>query len=505
MRITNNIIMRNSMTNIGGTKNAVNTTNTQMTTQKKISRPSEDPVIAIRSLRLSTELSKVNQYYERNIPDARSWMEVTETALINMKDLVTEMRTKAVYGSTDTLTQDDRNTILKELESLQDQIYMEGNSDYAGRTVFTGFRTNKDLVFTEDETQTKYSIDEKFSLVDSMDEKKYYTGDVKVPNTPADVLANDISDTLESSYNRVRLAYGKIDSITEAKITVDGADTAQVITEYDSEEDWAANSTPAEKKLGPNDIIFIKETGEFIFGDDIASTFKSAKAEFSVTYEKTGFDKGQLKPEYYFDCVDKTDPVEANHIEYKKYNDDGEELGYDIDYTVASNQTLTVNLEASDVFNNDIQRDIGEMVTAVKSSINAHEKLEKLKSMKEEAQYAGSQYQEKLTEWIDAAQKEADYADKNLQTLFEKEIGNADKYIGQMTLAITRVGCTQEQLTLTEKRMQEQQETVQDLQARNDDMDLSDIILKYTAAYTAYQASLQAGSKVGQLSLLNYL
>lgn len=505
MRITNNIIMRNSMTNIGGTKGAVNTTNTQMTTQKKINRPSEDPVIAIRSLRLSTELSKVNQYYERNIPDARSWMEVSETAISNMKDLVTDMRTRAVYGSTDTLTQDDRNTILNELESLQQQIYLEGNSDYAGRSVFTGFRTNKDLIFTSDETETKYSIDEKFNLVSALEEKRYYSGDVKVPNTKDAVLNNDISDTIESNYNRVRLAYGSTDDISSVKYTTDGGESYTNITPttYESEKEWEA--VTGKKELGEDDVIYIKETGEFIFGENIAKNLKSANAELEVTYEKTGFEKGQLKPEYYFNCTDISDSDPANHIVYEKYDENGEELGYDINYTVAANQTLTVNLEASDIFNNDIQRDMGDMISAVKTSMNAHDKLDKLKSMKEEAQYAGQDYQDKLSEWIDAAQKEADYADKNLQQLFETEIGKADQYLEKMTLAITRIGCSQEQLTLTEKRMQDQQESVQELQARNDDMDLSEIIMKYTAAYTAYQASLQAGSKVGQMSLLNYL
>ena len=41
-----------------------------MTSQKKISRPSDDPVIAIRALRLRSSLSQINQYYEKNIPDA---------------------------------------------------------------------------------------------------------------------------------------------------------------------------------------------------------------------------------------------------------------------------------------------------------------------------------------------------------------------------------------------------------------------------------------------------
>ena len=35
--------------------------------------------------------------------------------------------------------------------------------------------------------------------------------------------------------------------------------------------------------------------------------------------------------------------------------------------------------------------------------------------------------------------------------------------------------------------------------------DLSEIIIDYTSAYTAYQASLQAAAKINQTTLLNYI
>ena len=57
MRITNNIILHNTTSNINGNKVNVNNLNNQMTSQKKIQRPSENPVIAVRSLRLRTTLS----------------------------------------------------------------------------------------------------------------------------------------------------------------------------------------------------------------------------------------------------------------------------------------------------------------------------------------------------------------------------------------------------------------------------------------------------------------
>ena len=56
MRVTNNMIMSNTKININGNKTNVNTLNNQMTSQKKISRPSDDPVIAIRALRLRSKM-----------------------------------------------------------------------------------------------------------------------------------------------------------------------------------------------------------------------------------------------------------------------------------------------------------------------------------------------------------------------------------------------------------------------------------------------------------------
>ena len=57
MRVTNNMMLRNTTSNINNNKYSVNSLNNQMSSQKKISRPSEDPVVAIRALRLRSNLS----------------------------------------------------------------------------------------------------------------------------------------------------------------------------------------------------------------------------------------------------------------------------------------------------------------------------------------------------------------------------------------------------------------------------------------------------------------
>ena len=69
----------------------MDTLDTQLNTTKKIQRPSEDPVVAIRALRLRSTYSEISQYLEKNVPDARSIMETTNDALDSINKVLTEV------------------------------------------------------------------------------------------------------------------------------------------------------------------------------------------------------------------------------------------------------------------------------------------------------------------------------------------------------------------------------------------------------------------------------
>lgn len=529
MRITNNMMLHNTSNNINGNKVNVDSLNNQMSSQKNIQRPSEDPVIAIRALRFRSTLSEIDQYYENNIPDAESWMDVTETALINMKTLLTDIRSQCVYGANDPLTADDRKTILTQLEKLRDQVYSEGNADYAGRTVFTGYRTNQKLTFMEDDQNTSYNITQSFDYKD-IDEHRYYSDEVTLPTTEAEVRDVDkISNPREAIFDRIRLSYGEIDGITgtdgagNAVTAENNGDTAVIsysytdangvvqtdgalnVTVYDTPADWAAASANNEYEVDETagaSAVFIKETGELILGEKASSTLRSGKASFDLNYTKTGFDKGELRPEYYYNCTDITDP--ANPVEFVKYKD-GKEIYQDINYIVAANQTLTVNTAANHVFDASVARDVDELIEAVRYAQEANAKVEEIEKMQKMEEYASDDCQAALEDWLVAAKKEADYADDNMQKLYNTYQGNFDKYLEQVNLALTDIGSKGVSLDLIKNRMENQQTTIETLKSTNEDRELSDIIIDYTAAYNAYQASLQAASKINQNTLLNYI
>lgn len=534
MRITNNMMINNTSANINGNKINVNTLNSQMSSQKKIQRPSDDPVIAIRALRLRSSLSQINQYYEKNIPDAQTWLEVSETALKNMNKILTDIRTQCVNGTNSYLTADDRNTILNNLTALKTQIYDEGNADNAGRTVFTGFKTNSQLTFMSDEADTSYRISQNFTYAD-IEEYRYYSGSVEVPRTADEIQATDnICEIGESDYERIRMAYDGIGSVESlsysygtAKVTFDAASAvdngdgsmtysavdqdgnavtdangnAITMTVYENENTWEDANADGIKTVGDNELVFIKESGDLILGKEISTQLKSDRVSFQVDYQKTGFDKGELRPEYYYNCTDVTDP--ANPIEYTRYDADGKKTYEDINYTVAVNQTLKVNMQADEIFDMSIYQDVVELTNAVEAAISAHDKVDKLTEMQKESQY--SDYKDQIQKWLDAAQKEADYADDNLTKLYNAGIGKFDQYIEDLNVAYTELGARGDQLEMTEARISSQQLTVEQLKSSNEDKELSDIIIEYTAAYNAYQASLMAASKIEKQTLLDYI
>ena len=511
MRVTNNMITGNTKNNINSNKVFVDKYNTQMTTQKKISRPSDDPVVAIRSLRMQTTLSHINQYLDNNIADVNSWLKVTDTALGNMTSILTDLRTQCVNGSTDTLTQDDRNIILKQLRAMADQVYSEGNADYAGRTVFTGYRTSSQLTFKTDEKDTVYNIDQTFSYEDLKDHR-YYFGETEIP-ADADSTCNAQIGT--NTYSRIRLAYDGTDSLDNFSYTAggttttmgtvsasdvaDGIDPAGKIVVYDNEEQWYEMTKNGEdaKTLGDNDVIFIKDTGELVMGKDMAHSLSKSKAEINVSYTKTGFDAGEARPEYYYDCKMQTPDMDAP-VTYTKENQQ-------INYTVSNGITIPANTQASEVLDTSIGRDVAEMIDIVTASISAHEKIAKIETMMSRDQYADAESQAKLQTYLDSAKKEADYADDNLKKTYKQYISNFDDYLEKVSLAQSNVGSMQKRLELTENRMKNQQTTVEELKSNNEDRDISDVIIDYYASYNAYTASLTAAAKVGKQTLLDYL
>ncbi len=72
------MISNSAKNHIANAKNKLLKYGEQYTSQQKIQRPSDDPTVAVRSLKLRTTYSQVTQYVEKNVQDALNWMDMTE-------------------------------------------------------------------------------------------------------------------------------------------------------------------------------------------------------------------------------------------------------------------------------------------------------------------------------------------------------------------------------------------------------------------------------------------
>ena len=217
MRITNKIMQNNSLYNINNNKVAEDQLNTMMATGKKITRPSDDPVIAIRALRLRSNVTQLSQYYEKNAKDAESWLDVTSDALSTMTSVLTDSVKQATKGANKDLTLDDLDIIVTQLDALAKEYYSTGNADYAGRYIFTGFRTETPLTFQKRTSADYTDINDEFNstAIDTssrvLNKYKLDSSDILSSNAGNVVYEHDIK---ECTLGRIRLSYDNLNYIS---------------------------------------------------------------------------------------------------------------------------------------------------------------------------------------------------------------------------------------------------------------------------------------------------
>ncbi|MBQ8955623.1 MAG: hypothetical protein IJ075_01495, partial [Lachnospiraceae bacterium] len=221
MRITNKMMSGNSLSNINTNKEYLDKLNNQMATEKKITRPSDDPIIAIRALRLRSNLSEITQYYGANVPDAQAWVSVTQSAISSTKEMLSSLKSYADQGANGTNTASDREKIYENMNAFKKQIYSNGNATNAGRSVFTGYRTGESLTFAKDTEAYYRDIKDGFNA-SAITKASYTENEISMdeintietggtwtdPTTEQDVQENEVY-RLRLSYDDVELDAGK--------------------------------------------------------------------------------------------------------------------------------------------------------------------------------------------------------------------------------------------------------------------------------------------------------
>lgn len=514
MRMTNKIMQNNSLYNINNNKVLQDQLSTQMSTQKKLTRPSDDPVIAIRALRLRTSVSEISQFYEKNAPDAKSWLKVTEDALGTGATVLTDLVKQATKAANKDLSTDDLNIILEQMKNLKNEFYSTGNVDYAGRYVFTGYRTDTTLSFTEEvedmNPQPVYKITEQLTISDFDSINHTVSGEINdiTQNNYNNGNYNDVKaqNVTNGDIYRIRLAY---DELVEGVPTITDAEGNALVTVTAATTDDAYTEIATANANGETKVIFSPKTGEILFSDKAYAAFEGAvtpETEIRITYSKDSWEKGDLRPEHFFACSATTqdDAGKDQTINYNQEYLQGKEESQIIEYDVGYNQTIRVNTTAREAFTHDLDRDIDDLEVAMASLTEITGTVEALKKVKEGMTEEDPNY-DLIRNQLDAANKAYDYVRESVHELFESTITRMQTHLDDTNIAVTDNGTRSSRLELVSNRLMEQKTTFRTLQSENEDVDITEVAIQLTSTELTYESALMATGKIMQTSLMNYI
>ncbi|MEL4027616.1 flagellar hook-associated protein FlgL [Caldifermentibacillus hisashii] len=142
MRVTQSMLSNNMLRNLSNNYNKMGKLQDQLTTQKRITRPSDDPVVAMLGLGYRDSLNKVQQY-SRNISEATNWLDSTDDAISQGVKVLQRIRELTVQASNGTYEEGQRGAIAVEVDQLKKQLETIAQTQVGGKYIFNGENTNK--------------------------------------------------------------------------------------------------------------------------------------------------------------------------------------------------------------------------------------------------------------------------------------------------------------------------------------------------------------------------
>lgn len=141
VRVTQSMINTQLLTNLNNNLKRLDNMQNQLSTGRRINQPSDDPVGISFSMRYRTELES-NDQYQRNTNDAQSWLDYNDTVLGQAGDMIQRARELTVQAANGSNPPEALQSIESEIKQINDQLVQIGNSQFNGKYVFNGQKTD---------------------------------------------------------------------------------------------------------------------------------------------------------------------------------------------------------------------------------------------------------------------------------------------------------------------------------------------------------------------------
>ncbi|WP_456277628.1 flagellar hook-associated protein FlgL [Bacillus sp. AK128] len=149
MRVTQNMLANTNLRYISQGYEKLGKIQEQLVSGKKINRPSDDPVVAMKGMRYRSEVAEVEQF-QRNLSEVYNWMENSDTTLDKVTLSMQRIRELTVQASNDTYEKTQRESIASEIKQVLEHIEGLANTKVNNKFLFNGTNTtNKPVDLTK--------------------------------------------------------------------------------------------------------------------------------------------------------------------------------------------------------------------------------------------------------------------------------------------------------------------------------------------------------------------
>ncbi len=148
MRITNNMLTRNYTNNLNDNLSVLTNYQTQLSSLKRITKLSDDPIGSMKSMRINAKIYKTDQYKEI-VGTAKTMLTDEQNALSDLNEILKSAYEKTVEAANGFVTSEQKTAFASFIKQLRDESLTLGNSMSGEQYIFGGYNT-KQPPFTVD-------------------------------------------------------------------------------------------------------------------------------------------------------------------------------------------------------------------------------------------------------------------------------------------------------------------------------------------------------------------
>jgi flagellar hook-associated protein 3 FlgL len=198
MRVSSNAVYNTIIGNLSRNSERLLNAQVKVATGKKINRPSDDPIGIGKVLDYRKRLASVDQY-QGNIAKGKARIQMTETTLGMVSNLLTDAKNIAMDQSAGSVESSDRAIAAEQIAVIREQVLQLANARLGGQYIFAGHKTHAPA-FSDTGTYNGDSGEIKIIIEEESEVKINLTGeDIFGPDgsNVFDVL-DDLQDALEA-------------------------------------------------------------------------------------------------------------------------------------------------------------------------------------------------------------------------------------------------------------------------------------------------------------------